>query len=84
MNSSGEYLTDSSDYVSSVVSDNTPFPSLTKSQKVKILQTFKPECVSVYEATPLEPEALNEEFTYEEHSETSDSAPVKNSCCYLI
>lgn len=74
MDSSEEYWTDTSDYVSSVVSDNTPFPSLTKSQKVKILQTFNPECVSVF----------NEEFTYEEHSETSESAPVKNSCCYLI
>ena len=75
MSESYEYVTDSSEYVSSVVTDDTPFPSLTKSQKLKILQSFRQEKVSSFEV----PIDVPEEVTPPE----TKTEEVKNSCCCL-
>ena len=71
---SSSYISDSSDYVSSVMTD-TPFPSLTKSQKLKILQSFRQEQVSTF------PEQIDvpEEVTPPQ----TENVEVKNSCCCL-
>ena len=70
---SSSYISDSSDYVSSVMTD-TPFPSLTKSQKLKILQSIRQEQVSTF-TEQIEPnidvKPINETLT------------DKNSCCCL-
>ena len=71
---SESYISDSSDYVSSVMTD-TPFPSLTKSQKLKILQSFRPEKVSTFEVPIDEFKAVTPPQT--------ENVEVKNSCCCL-
>ena len=71
---SSSYISDSSDYVSSVMTD-TPFPSLTKSQKLKILQSFRPEKVSSFEVPIDVPEEVTPPQT--------ENVEVKNSCCCL-
>ena len=75
MSESETYVTTSSDYVSSVVTDNTPFPSLTKSQKSKIDNILHKGKVSTYEY--IEPDG------YVVESKTDNNTEVKNSCCCL-
>ena len=81
---SSSYISDSSDYVSSVVSDEaqgaadgvlTPFPSLTKSQKLKILQSIRQEQVSTFTEQIDVPEEVTTPQT--------ENVAVKNSCCCL-
>ena len=72
---SSSYISDSSDYVSSVVSDDTPFPSLTKSQKLKILQSIRQEQVSTFTQQIDVPEEVTPPQT--------ENVEVKNSCCCL-
>lgn len=72
---SSSYISDSSDYVSSVVSDDTPFPSLTKSQKLKILQSIRQEQVSTFTEQIDVPEEVTPPQT--------ENVEVKNSCCCL-
>ena len=81
---SSSYISDSSDYVSSVVSDEaqgaadgvlTPFPSLTKSQKLKILQSIRQEQVSTFTEQIDVPEEVTPPQT--------ENVEVKNSCCCL-
>ena len=72
---SESYISDSSDYVSSVVSDDTPFPSLTKSQKLKILQSIRQEQVSTFTEQIDVPEEVTPPQT--------ENVEVKNSCCCL-
>ena len=62
-------------YVSSVVSDDTPFPSLTKSQKLKILQSIRQEQVSTFTQQIDVPEEVTPPQT--------ENVEVKNSCCCL-
>ena len=71
---SSSYISDSSDYVSSVMTD-TPFPSLTKSQKLKILQSIRPEKVSTFTEQIDVPEEVTPPQT--------ENVEVKNSCCCL-
>ena len=90
MSESYEYVTDSSEYVSSVVTDNTPFPSLTKSQKLKILQSFNSgecEVMSHKSDESFRPKTIS---TFTEQIEPNiDVKPInetltdKNSCCCL-
>ena len=90
MSESYEYVTDSSEYVSSVVTDNTPFPSLTKSQKLKILQSFNSgecEVMSHESDESFRPKSIS---TFTEQIEPNiDVKPInetltdKNSCCCL-
>ena len=72
MSGSNEYISDSSDYVSSVINENTPFPSLTKSEKLKIDNILHKSKVSTYEY--IEPDGY-----------VVEPKPVegKNSCCCL-
>ena len=93
---SSSYISDSSDYVSSVMTD-TPFPSLTKSQKLKILQSFRPEKVSTFEvpidapkgvtASDYEPNPLGTTNAIDEFKAVTppqtENVEVKNSCCCL-
>ena len=81
---SSSYISDSSDYVSSVMTDKaqgavdgvfTPFPSLTKSPKLKILQSFRPKKVSTFEVPIDEFKAVTPPQT--------ENVEVKNSCCCL-
>ena len=72
---SSSYISDSSDYVSFVVSDDTPFPSLTKSQKLKILQSIRQEQVSTFTEQIDVPEEVTPPQT--------ENVEVKNSCCCL-
>ena len=72
---SESYISDSSDYVSSVVSDDTPFPSLTKSQKLKILQSIRQEQISTFTEQIDVPEEVTPPQT--------ENVEVKNSCCCL-
>ena len=73
--STTSYASDSSDYVSSVVND-TPFPSLTKSQKVKLNQLIgRKPTPKVSTFTP-----IDENEPVEEHE---DELKTKNSCCCL-
>ena len=72
---SSSYISDSSDYVSSVMTDNTPFPSLTKSQKLKILQSIRPEKVSTFTEQIDVPEEVTPPQT--------ENVEIKNSCCCL-
>lgn len=71
---SSSYISDSSDYVSSVMTD-TPFPSLTKSQKLKILQSIRQEQVSTFTEQIDVPEEVTPPQT--------ENVEVKNSCCCL-
>lgn len=99
MSESYEYVTDSSDYVSSVMTDEaqgaadgvlTPFPSLTKSQKLKILQSFNSgecEVMSHKSDESFRPKTIS---TFTEQIEPNiDVKPInetltdKNSCCCL-
>ncbi len=89
MSSSTSYISDSSDYISSIITDTTPFPSMTKSQKLKLDQILhrgefksKPASGSVAVSTftediteqPIEkPEVIN----------TDESNEGKKSCCCL-
>ena len=75
MSGSNEYISDSSDYVSSVVTDNTPFPSLTKSEKSKLNDILHKGKVSTYEH--IEPDG------YVVEPKTNNNTEVKNSCCCL-
>ena len=76
--SSPLYTSDSSDYVSSIVTDKTPFPSLTKSQRLKLNEILHKDFnsndevqVSTFEIKPVN------EPADEENKEN------KNSCCCL-
>ena len=75
MSESNEYISDSSDYVSSVINENTPFPSLTKSEKSKIDNILHKGKVSTYEY--IEPDG------YVVEPKTNNNTEVKNSCCCL-
>ena len=72
--STSSYASDSSDYVSSVVTD-TPFPSITKSQKLKINELIH----GGRKATP----KVSTFTPIEENEPTNENADVKNSCCCL-
>ena len=86
MSGSNEYISDSSDYVSSVINENTPFPSLTKSEKSKIDNILHKGKVSTYEHMegPVEPSTdvkpVDESLT---ECKARDSSSLKNSCCCL-
>lgn len=76
--STSSYASDSSDYVSSVVTENTPFPSLTKSQKFKINQLIGRKATpKVSTFTPIEE---NEPMKEESQAKNTEG---KNSCCCL-
>ena len=75
MSGSNEYISDSSDYVSSVVTDNTPFPSLTKSEKSKLNDILHKGKVSTYEY--IEPDG------YVVEPKVDETLSGKNSCCCL-
>ena len=73
--STSSYASDSSDYVSSVI-DDTPFPSLTKSQKFKINQLIgRKSTTKVSTFTPIEDNEPAKEHEVE--------LKIKNSCCCL-
>ena len=77
MSGSNEYISDSSDYVSSVLHDDTPFPSLTKSEKSKLNDILHKGKVSTYEhfEGPDEPIADSKSL--------DETLTDKNSCCCL-
>ena len=78
--STSSYASDSSDYVSSVV-DDTPFPSLTKSQKFKINQLIgRKSTPKVSTFTQDMGEVSDMSFKEETQTKTEE---VKNSCCCL-
>ena len=97
---SSSYISDSSDYVSSVMTDEaqgaadgvlTPFPSLTKSQKLKILQSFNSgecEVMSHKSDKSFRPKTIS---TFTEQIDVpeevtppqTENVEVKNSCCCL-
>ena len=85
--SASEYFTDSSEYVSSVISDNTPFPSLTKSKKAKILESIR---ASTFDEPIDEPmnevnDEVNDELITEPVNEpVNEPVDIKNSCCSLF
>ena len=78
--STTSYASDSSDYVSSVVNDDTPFPSLTKSQKFKINELIhgRKSTPKVSTFTPIE--NIDDESEAKPETKTEE---VKNSCCCL-
>lgn len=89
--STSEYITDSSEYVSSVISDDTPFPSLTKSKKAKILEsirasTFDENIVeNINEVNDDSPEARPSPEGSEPIPEpVNEPVNIKNSCCSLF
>lgn len=81
--STSSYISDSSEYVSSVISDDTPFPSLTKSKKAKILESIR---ASTFDVNIVE--NINEPIVepVNEHNDEPVNEPVdiKNSCCSLF
>ena len=78
--STTSYASDSSDYVSSVVNDDTPFPSLTKSQKFKINQLIgRKSTPKVSTFTQDMGEVSDMSFK----EDTKENEDVKNSCCCL-
>ena len=84
---SNEYSCDSSEYSSSVVTSNTPFPSLTKSQKVKLNEILHRDPIGYVSTFTHESDgwAVIPEFIPEQHEvkpEVKDD-DVKNSCCCL-
>ena len=92
MNEPIEYSTsnDSSEYNSSVVTSNTPFPSMTKSQKVKLNEILHRDpigYVSTFthesEGWEVIPEFIHEQPTEEEVKEHEVEPKIKNSCCCL-
>ena len=85
MSGSDEYVTTSSDYVSSVINENTPlfesriedspFLSLTKSEKSKLNDILHKGKVSTYEY--IEPDG------YVVEPKVDETLSGKNSCCCL-
>ena len=85
MSESYEYISDSSDYVSSVLHDETPlfesriedspFPSLTKSEKSKLNDILHKGKVSTFEH--------NEYVEVKNDGSPDESLTDKNSCCCL-
>ena len=75
MSGSNEYISDSSDYVSSVLHDETPFPSLTKSEKSKLNDILHKGKVSTFEH--------NEYVEVKNDGSPDESLTDKNSCCCL-
>ena len=95
--SSNEYSSDSSEYNSSVVTTNTPFPSMTKSQRVKLneilhrdpigyVSTFTHESDG-WEVIPALRVAdkvcdVKPDIKFDVKPEVKDEE-IKNSCCCL-
>ena len=85
--STSSYISDSSDYVSSVVNDDTPFPSLTKSKKAKILESIR---ASTFDENIVENinevnDEVNDEPIVEPITENiPEPVDIKNSCCSLF
>ena len=88
---SNEYSGDSSEYNSSVVTTNTPFPSMTKSQKVKLneilhrdpigyVSTFTHESDG-WEVIPDQPD-VKQDVKLDVKPEAKEEE-IKNSCCCL-
>lgn len=77
--STSSYISDSSDYVSSVISDDTPFPSLTKSKKAKILESIR---ASTFDEPIVE--NINESSTENINEVNDEPVDIKNSCCSLF
>ena len=90
--STSSYISDSSDYVSSVVTDNTPFPSLSKSQKIKLnelihggkkptpkVSTFTQKASAGADLSATIGEVSDMSFK----EDTNENDDVKNSCCCL-
>ena len=77
--STSSYISDSSDYVSSVVNDDTPFPSLTKSKKAKILESIR---ASTFDEPIVE--NINESSTENINEVNDEPVDIKNSCCSLF
>ena len=73
--STSSYISDSSEYVSSVVNDDTPFPSLTKSKKAKILESIR---ASTFDENIVE--NINENIP----ENIPEPVDIKNSCCSLF
>ena len=80
--STTSYFTDSSDYVSSVVTD-TPFPSLSKSQKIKLNELIHGGRKSTPKVSTFT-QNIGEvsDMSFKEESQTKN-AEGKNSCCCL-
>ena len=76
--STTSYASDSSDYVSSVVND-TPFPFLTKSQKVKLNELIHDGRKSTPKVSTFTQDVENIEPVKEQEVEHK----IKNSCCCL-
>ena len=84
---SNEYSSDSSEYNSSVVTTNTPFPSMTKSQKVKLNEILHRDPIGYVSTFTHESDGWEviPEFIHEQHEvkpEAKDEE-IKNSCCCL-
>ena len=91
--SSNEYSGDSSDYSSSVVTTNTPFPSMTKSQRVKLNEILHREPIGYVSTFTHESDGWEVipalrvadkvcEVRPEVKPEVKDE-DIKNSCCCL-
>ena len=79
--SSTFYVSDSSDYVSSVVTSNTPFPSLTKSQRMKIYEIINKEPKAYVSTFTQDIEEVSD-ISFKEESQAKNPEG-KNSCCCL-
>ena len=81
--STSSYISDSSDYVSSVVNDDTPFPSLTKSKKAKILESIR---ASTFDENIVENinENINDNIPESITENIPEPVNIKNSCCSLF
>ena len=79
--STTSYFTDSSDYVSSVVTD-TPFPSLSKSQKIKLNELIHGGRKSTPKVSTFT-QNIGEVSDMSFKEDTKENEDVKNSCCCL-
>ena len=80
--STSSYASDSSDYVSSVIDDETPFPSLTKSQKFKLNELIHGRKSTPNVSTFTQDMGEVSDMSFKEETQTK-TEEVKNSCCCL-
>ena len=79
---STEYITDDSEYVSSV-EGNTPFPSLSKSKRKIILESIPSRYVSRFsESNIVKPEMIEQPHEEEETPEEKQQEQTFG-CCYI-
>ena len=85
---SNEYSCDTSEYNSSVVTSNTPFPSMTKSQKVKLNEILHRDPIGYVSTFTHESDGwevipdVKPDIKPEAKPEVKDEE-IKNSCCCL-